>query len=104
MRRLSRANLLELLLEERRLNDEQAAEIESLKAALEDKRITIESCGTMAEAAMKLNGVFSAIDAAAKQYKTLAESQARDIVAKAEAKAAEIVANAEKNAEKKAVK
>lgn len=68
LRKLKRADLLEILIE-------QGKEIERLEKALEeaekklnDKRISIENFGTMAEAAFKLNHVYEAVDKAAKQY------------------------------------
>lgn len=68
IRRLSRKDLVEILYE-------QSKEIQSLRdrlaekeAELEDRRIKLESAGSIAEAALKLNGVFEAAQAACEQY------------------------------------
>lgn len=68
MRKLSRADLLRLLLRQTRRNEELQAELDRANAQLEQRRIEIERSGTLAEAALRLNGVFEAADRAAKQY------------------------------------
>ena len=68
LKRLSRAELLELLLEQVEENEALRAEIADLKGQLEDRVIKIEKAGSIAEAALRLNGVFEAAEAAAKQY------------------------------------
>ena len=68
LKRLSRADLLALLLEERRKNDELSAELDQVKEKLADKNLQIEQSGSLAEAALRLNRVFEAADAAAAQY------------------------------------
>ena len=76
LKNLSRMDLLELLLEQTRRADElQAhvdeltARVEELQSSLDAREITnISGTGTLAEAAMQINGVFEAADKAAKQY------------------------------------
>lgn len=68
LRKLSRADLLRLLLRQTRRNEELQAELDRANAQLEQRRIEIERSGTLAEAALRLNGVFEAADRAAKQY------------------------------------
>ena len=68
MRRLSRADLLELLIAEIRENEKLSAELVDAHRQLEDRRIAIEQSGTLAEAALRLNGIFEAAQAAADQY------------------------------------
>ena len=75
LRRLKRRDLLELLLEQSKENEDQRMllavqkqKILHLEERLHDKRINIVESGTMAEAALKLNGVFEAAQAAAQQY------------------------------------
>lgn len=67
-KRLSRLDLLDLLVEESRKNQKLEEEIQSLKKQLEDRRILLEESGSIAEAALRINEVFAAADAAAKQY------------------------------------
>lgn len=68
LRRLSRAELLEMLLEQMEINEDLNRQLEEAEAALEERRIAIEQAGTLAEAALTLNGVFEAADRAARQY------------------------------------
>ena len=68
LRKLGRAELLELLLEQVNENEQLRQENEELKARLEEKLIKLETAGSIAEAALKLNHVFEAAEEAAKQY------------------------------------
>jgi hypothetical protein len=68
MKKLKRAELLEMLLEQTRRVEALEAELEKKNAELESKRIAIQSAGNIAEAALKLNGVFEAAQRAAEQY------------------------------------
>lgn len=68
LKRLSRAELLELLLAQVEKNEELERRLKKAQSALEDRRINIEQAGTMAEAALRLNGIFEAADQAARQY------------------------------------
>lgn len=68
LRRLSRAELLEMLLAQTEENERLQAELDDAKRALEDRRIEASRAGSLAEAALKLNGVFEAADKAARQY------------------------------------
>lgn len=62
LKRLSRAELLEMLLAQNEENERLKTELAQAQKALDDRRILIDECGTMAEAALKLNGVFDAVD------------------------------------------
>lgn len=68
LQRLKRGELLEMLLEQSKENDRLKEEVEELRAQLADRKIEIESAGTIAEASFRLNGVFDAAQAAAQQY------------------------------------
>ena len=68
LKKLSRADLLELLLNERRENERLRQQLEEAERKLEDRRIQLEQAGSIAEAALQLNGVFAAAEAAAEQY------------------------------------
>lgn len=67
LRRLSRMELLEMLINQMREN-QCLQQIDELNAKLEDRRILVEEAGSIAEAAMRINGVFQAAEAAAQQY------------------------------------
>ena len=68
LKKLSRADLLEMLLEQTKLVDILKAELEETKAALAERRLENENAGSIAEAALKINGVFDAAQKAAEQY------------------------------------
>lgn len=68
LRKLSRKDLLELLVSQGRERDALQAELEKVKAALADKQLCIEQSGSLAEAALQVNGVFYAAQEAAEQY------------------------------------
>ncbi len=68
LRKLSRADLMQLLLELSQENDRLRSQLETAEQKLKSRQLQLANAGTMAEAAMKLNGVFEAADAACKQY------------------------------------
>ena len=78
LKRLSRAELLEMLLAQTEENERLKTELAQAQKALDDRRILIDECGTMAEAALKLNGVFAAVDKAVRQYLENVQRQARE--------------------------
>ncbi len=109
LKKLNRSDLLELLLEERRENDRLRTVLKKACKELADKKLQIEKSGTLAEAALKLNGIFEAADAAAAQYleNIRRKGGKAEVPAKADAddgsaqkKADEIIAAAEAYSEK----
>ena len=68
LRRLSRSELLEMLIAQTAENDQLKTKLEQAEAQLRDRRIAIDKVGSLAEAALSLNGVFQAAEAAAQQY------------------------------------
>ncbi len=79
LRKLSRAELLEILVQQTKRNDSLEAELAELKTAyeekineyealLERKNIAIEESGSIAEASLKLSGIFEAAQQAADVY------------------------------------
>lgn len=68
LKRLSRAELLEMLLAQVEENEQLKKRLAQLQAQLENRQILIQDAGSIAEAAMQLNNVFQAADAAASQY------------------------------------
>lgn len=69
LKRLSRSDLMEMLLDLSKENDDLRARVASMSQELEDRQIRLEKSGTLAEAALQLNGVFDAVQAACEQYK-----------------------------------
>jgi hypothetical protein len=68
LRRLSRAQLLEMLLNETERNEALQKELDEANAQLADRKITAARAGNIAQAALQLNGVFEACQRAADQY------------------------------------
>ena len=66
--RLSKTDLFELMLEMSRENDRLKRKISVYEKVVNDNKINIEESGSIAEAALKINGVFEAAQAAADQY------------------------------------
>lgn len=68
LRKLSRSELLEMLIAQIEENQNLKQELLQAQAELDKRQITIECAGSIAEAALRLNGVFEAADKAAQQY------------------------------------
>lgn len=68
LKKLSRNELLELLLQQTRRTEELEKKLEESERNLRNKTLTISNAGSIAEAALQVNGVFEAAEAAAKQY------------------------------------
>lgn len=68
LRKLSRRDLLELLLAQSREQDALKQELAKAREELAKRQICLEQAGSIAEAALRLNGVFEAAQAAADQY------------------------------------
>ena len=60
LRRLSRTDLLELLLAQRRENEQLRCLLDQAQAQLADRTIQINNAGSIAEASLQLGGIFSA--------------------------------------------
>ena len=68
LRKLRRGELLEMLLEQTKENEALKNRIADLEARIDSREIVIKESGSIAEAALKLNGVFEAAQKAAEQY------------------------------------
>lgn len=78
LRRLSRAELLEMLLAQVEENEKLKARLDDAERALEDRRIAVARAGSLAEASLQLNQVFAAADRAARQYVENVQRMARE--------------------------
>ena len=65
IRRLTRAELLEMLI---RQSQEVQKELKAAEEALHSRRIALDEAGSIAEASLRLNGVFEAAQNACEQY------------------------------------
>lgn len=68
LKRMSRAELLQMLITQVEENQSLQTRLEAAETELKDRSLAVSETGTMAEAALSLNGVFQAADAAAQQY------------------------------------
>jgi glutathione S-transferase len=68
LKKLSRKELLELMLAQEREIERLKQQLSAAEEQLAQREICIQQSGTMAEAALKLNQVFQQADAAAQQY------------------------------------
>lgn len=68
LKKLSRTDLLELLVAQTKRAEALEEELKILKEQLANKEIKINNSGSIAEASLKLNGVFESAQAAAEQY------------------------------------
>ena len=68
LRHLSRSELLETLTAQNKQIELMQAKIDELQAALDNRDIVIDRAGSIAEASMQLNGIFTAAQATADQY------------------------------------
>lgn len=68
LHKLKRGELLEMMLAQSREIDALRARVRDLEEKLADREIRIRESGSIAEAALKLNGIFEAAQAAADQY------------------------------------
>ena len=68
LKKLKRADLLEMLLDVTKEAEELKAKLAEAEAKLAQRDIAINTSGSVAEAALKLNGVFEAAQRAADQY------------------------------------
>lgn len=78
LRRLSRAELLEMLLAQVEENERLKARLEEAERALKDRRLAVSRAGSLAEASLQLNDVFAAADRAARQYVENVQRLARE--------------------------
>ncbi len=67
-RRLSRQDLVDIILELQKQEADLRQELEELKAKQQEKDLILENAGSIAEASLALNQVFASAQAAADQY------------------------------------
>jgi len=68
LRKLSRVDLLEILVEQETEIERLKAELEEAQEQLRERQLKIEQTGSIAEASIVINGVFEAAQQAAEQY------------------------------------
>lgn len=68
LKRLSRSDLLEMMLALSKENEQLRSENAQLRKQTEDRSIAVENAGSLAEASLQLSGVFEAAQAACDRY------------------------------------
>lgn len=113
LKKLSRLELIDIIYELQKRLIESEKESAALKDRLKDRELRISSSGSIAEAAIKLNGVFESAQAAADQYLQsvymtnsdikekidAAEKYKTDLIEAAKNKAIELLTAAEKKSQ-----
>lgn len=89
LRKLSKTDLLELLIEQGRENLALKAKLEKAEAELAERRLHMEQSGSIAEAALKLSGVFEAAQKAIDLYRENCEQECKELIARAREQAAQ---------------
>ena len=96
IKRLSKTELLSIIRDQEQELQQMKERLAGLEQALEDKKTNLEECGSIAEAALKIQHVFEAAQAAADQYleeirakKEEMDAQSGQILAQAKTKADE---------------
>ena len=102
-KRLSRAQLIEIIYQFQLEVDSLTKQNEELEALLEDKRLRVRKAGNLAEAALEINDCFRSAQNAAEQYLTEIKlirdetlEERKRILEQAKEKAEAIVSNAKK--------
>ncbi len=83
LRKLKRSELLELLLEERKINEALEKELSEARTELEQRRVNIGKCGNIAEASLAVTEVFSEAQKAADIYLKNIRVRAEEILKRA---------------------
>lgn len=106
LKKLSRAELLELLLVQTRETEKLQKKLAQAEEALQDRNLQVQQAGDLAQAVLQVNGVMEAAQEAASQYLDnirAMEEQAKDRCARmmelAEAEANKIRENARQGME-----
>lgn len=68
LRKLRRAELLEMLIESEQINERLKEEVEVLRQQVTEREMKIDRAGSLAEAALQLSGIFEAAQDAADRY------------------------------------
>lgn len=79
LRHLRRSDLMEMLLQLSKENLQLRQDLEEANRKLQEKTIQIEASGSLAEAALRLNGIFEAAQAACDQYEENIRRRCREL-------------------------
>ena len=68
LRKASRLDLLRMLLEEKKNSEALRDQIQNMQMQLDDRQIHMDQAGSLADAALKLSGIFDAAESACQYY------------------------------------
>lgn len=85
LRKLTRYQLLELLIVQTERADKLQERLEATEKQLKEQELQMLSLGSIAQASLQLNGVFQAAQDAADMYLRAAKKQAEQMIAEAQA-------------------
>lgn len=101
IRKLRRSELIEIIYQLKKSEQELQQQVESLQAQLRDRNVKIEKAGSIAEAALAISDIFVSAQAAADTYlneikrrHAAAEIEGEKIIAEARNKASAIIQEA----------
>lgn len=98
LKKLNRIELLELLVEQTERNEELERKLAEAELELKNQSFNVKEIGTLAEACLKVNKIFEAADAAAKQYLAniiIYDDKKKEMLAETERRCAEMERAAE---------
>ena len=103
-KRLKRSDLIYIIYEYQKKQEELIKENEELREKLQEKEVKISNSGSLAELSAKLNGLFEAAQQTADDYISgvensaveAAEKKAQEIIKEANEKARKIISEAKK--------
>ena len=79
LKRLSRKDLLQILIAQMEENEKLKQQISEMQKETENRILVMENAGSIAQAALQLNGVFEAAEQAAQQYLDSIKSMEREM-------------------------
>lgn len=68
LRKASRPELLKMLQQSRQENDDLRQRLEQTQSQLQSRQLVVDQSGTLADAALKLSGIFEAAESACQYY------------------------------------
>lgn len=98
LKKLNRYQLLELLIEQTERAEDLQQKLDAMEDLMRTQELQLSNLGSIAEAAIRVSGVFDAAQKAADLYLDAARRQAAVVVQDANRQAEEIIARAEAKA------
>lgn len=103
LKKLNRRELVDVIYQLKKNEEQMQEKIAALEAALQDRRIHLSAAGSIAQAATDITGIFSVAQSTADLYlqeiaslKEDAQREAEDMIAEAKKKVASIMADGKK--------